>query len=90
LQIGKVKFITKDDSEKDLCNKRGVVEVHTNKISMLAETIEAKEDIDVERAQTAKRLAEKHLETATGSEVDVYKTALSRAINRLKVAGVLE
>lgn len=90
LQIGKVKFITKDNSEKIYATSGGVVEVHQNKISMLAETIEAKEDIDIERAHTAKRKAEKNLETATGIEIEICKAALLRAINRLKVVGELE
>lgn len=54
LQVGKVKFITKDGNEKVYATSGGVVEVHENKISMLAETIEAKEDIDVQRALEAK------------------------------------
>jgi F-type H+-transporting ATPase subunit epsilon len=90
LQIGKVKFITKDNSEKVFATSGGVVEVHLNKISMLAETIEAKDDIDVERAQIAKRKAEKKLETATGNEIEIAKGAILRAINRLKVAGASE
>jgi F-type H+-transporting ATPase subunit epsilon len=47
LQIGKVKFITNDGQEKIYATSGGVVEVHENKISMLAETIESKEDIDI-------------------------------------------
>lgn len=87
LQVGKVKFITKDGYEKVYATSGGVVEVHDNKISMLAETIEAKEDIDIERAQTAKLKAEKKLETATGNEIEIAKGALLRALNRLRVAG---
>lgn len=87
LQVGKVKFITKDGVEKIYATSGGVVEVADNKISMLAETIEAKEDIDTERAQSAKERAEKKLETATGNEIELAKAALLRAINRLKVAG---
>lgn len=87
LQVGKVKFITKEGAEKVYATSGGVVEVHDNKISMLAETIEAKENIDIERAQIAKRNAEKNLETATGIEIEIAKAALLRAINRLKVSG---
>lgn len=88
LQIGKVKFITKEGIEKVYATSGGVVEVHENKISMLAETIESKENIDIERAQSAKQRAEKKLETATGNEIEIAKAALFRAINRLRVAGV--
>jgi F-type H+-transporting ATPase subunit epsilon len=88
LQIGKVKFVTKEGVEKVYATSGGVVEVADNKISMLAETIEAKEDIDTERAQAAKDRAEKKLESATGSEIEIARAALFRAINRLRVAGV--
>jgi F-type H+-transporting ATPase subunit epsilon len=87
LQIGKVKFVSKDGLEKYYSTSGGVVEVHDNKISMLAETIEAKDDIDIERAQLAKLKAEKKIETATGNEIEIAKAALLRAINRLRVAG---
>ena len=90
LKIGKVKFITKEGNEKLYATSGGVVEVHDNKISMLAETIEAKEYIDVERARIAKQRAKKKLEIATGIEIEEAKVALSRAINRLKVAGAYE
>ena len=87
LQVGKVKFVTKEGLEKVYATSGGVVEVADNKISMLAETIEAKEDIDIDRAQSAKDRAEKKLETATGNEIEIAKAALLRAINRLRVAG---
>ena len=87
LKVGKVKFSTKEGTEKVYATSGGVVEVHSNKISMLAETIEPKEDIDIERAKVAKSNAEKKLETATGIEIELAKAALLRAINRLRVAG---
>jgi F-type H+-transporting ATPase subunit epsilon len=87
LQVGKVKFITKDGSEKLYATSGGVVEVHENKISMLAETIEAKEDIDVQRALEAKRRAEESVKTEHGTELEAAKVALLRASNRLQVAG---
>src|SRR5512146_486588 len=67
LKPGKVKFVTKDNSEKVFATSGGVVEVHSNKISMLAETIEAKEDIDVQRALEAKAKALKLISTEHGT-----------------------
>lgn len=90
LQVGKVKFITKDGNEKVYATSGGVVEVHENKISMLAETIEAKEDIDVQRALEAKRKAEENIKTEHGTELEAAKVALLRASNRLLVAGYNE
>ena len=87
LQPGKVKLMTKDGYERFFATSGGVVEVHGNKISMLAETIEAKDAIDVERAKSAKDRAMKKIETARGDEVEIAKIALLRALNRLRVAG---
>jgi F-type H+-transporting ATPase subunit epsilon len=84
---GKVKFITKDNDEKIFATSGGVVEVHNNKISMLAETMEAKEDIDVHRALAAKEKAEKLIAAEHGTELEKAKGKLQRALNRLKVAG---
>jgi F-type H+-transporting ATPase subunit epsilon len=84
---GKVKFITKDDAEKIFATSGGVVEVHDNKISMLAETIEAKEDIDIHRALAAKEKAEKLVTSEHGTELEKAKVKLLRAKNRLYVAG---
>jgi F-type H+-transporting ATPase subunit epsilon len=86
--IGKVKYVTKEGQEKELATSGGVVEIHDNKISMLAETIEPKEDIDVQRAREAKERAEKKLEERHGHDIEIAKVALLRALNRLKIAGV--
>src|SRR5512143_1488498 len=83
---GKVKFMTKDSTEKVYATSGGVVEVHNNMISMLAETIEAKEDIDVKRALASKEKVEKLIAVEHGTELEKAKEKLARAINRLKVA----
>jgi F-type H+-transporting ATPase subunit epsilon len=87
LQVGKVKLITKDGNEKLYATSGGVVEVHNNVISMLAETMEAKEEIDVQRALTAKQNAMKLISVEHGTELEKAKVKLQRAVNRLKVAG---
>ena len=86
LQCGKVKFVTKDDSEKIFATSGGVVEVLDNKISMLAETIEAKEEIDVARAKIARDEAHKLMETEHGTALESAKADYQRAENRLRVA----
>ena len=57
---------------------------------MLAETIEAKDNIDVQRALEAKRRAEEIIKTEHGTELEAAKAALLRAVNRLNVAGYSE
>jgi F-type H+-transporting ATPase subunit epsilon len=87
LQPGKVKFLQKDGIERIFAVSGGVVEVLKNKISMLAETFEAKEDIDIERAKIARDEAHKLIETEHGTALESAKADYQRAVNRLRVAG---
>jgi len=63
----------------------GTIEVKKNKITILADSMEKIEDIDVDRAQQAKEKAEKRLRNKKDSDVDEAKaeSALKRAINRI-------
>jgi F-type H+-transporting ATPase subunit epsilon len=65
----------------------GFAEVLPDKVTVLAETAERAEDIDVERARKARERAEERLHTA-GVEVDFDRAlvALARATVRLEVA----
>ena len=65
----------------------GFAEVLPDKVTILAETAERAEDIDIERARKAKERAEERLRSASG-EVDYQRalTALDRANARLDVA----
>jgi F-type H+-transporting ATPase subunit epsilon len=66
----------------------GFAEVLPDKVTILAETAERPEDLDVSRAQTAKNQAENRL-GAGSTEEDFAKANgdLKRAETRLKVAG---
>ena len=66
----------------------GFAEVQGNHVSVLAEAAESKEQIDIERAEEAKRRAEERLGSRK-PDVDVKRAeaALRRAINRLRLAG---
>jgi F-type H+-transporting ATPase subunit epsilon len=65
----------------------GFVEVLPNRVSVLAQVAERAEEIDVQRAEAAKRRAEEHLASAT-SEVDTQRAraALLKALFRLEVS----
>lgn len=85
--IGEVKVVDTNGVEKHYATSGGFVEVHENKVVLLAETAERADEIDVQRAQAArdraqKRIAEKKLET----DIDRARVALARALNRLKVS----
>jgi F-type H+-transporting ATPase subunit epsilon len=66
----------------------GFAEVLPDRVTILAETAERAEDVDVSRAQTAKDRAENRL-VAGNTEEDFTKANgdLKRAETRLKVAG---
>ncbi len=65
----------------------GFAEVLPDKVTILAETAERAQDIDVERARKSKERAEERLRSASG-EVDYQRAlvALDRANARLEVA----
>jgi F-type H+-transporting ATPase subunit epsilon len=69
----------------------GYAEVLPNKVTLLTQTAEMAEEVDLERAERAKRRAEERLHewTAAGVEIDYERAAgaLQRALIRLQVAG---
>ncbi|MFP4200518.1 MAG: F0F1 ATP synthase subunit epsilon [Bacillota bacterium] len=69
----------------------GFAEVSDDIITVLADTAEYAEQVDVERARAALRRAEERLSQAT-TDTDVIRAraALERAMTRLRAAGVEE
>ena len=86
LKPGEV-LIRKDSQETYLFVSGGFLEVRPEKIIILADACERAEEIDVERAEAAKRRAEERLKTLT-PEIDVaqVQAALLRSLVRLRVA----
>jgi F-type H+-transporting ATPase subunit epsilon len=68
----------------------GYAEVLPNKVTILTETAEMAEEIDIERAERAKRRAEERLREWSTAVADIdferASTALQRALLRLQVA----
>jgi F-type H+-transporting ATPase subunit epsilon len=87
LAIGKLDFRRDDGTSGAMAVSGGFLEVFEDKVSVLAESAELVEQIDVERAEQAKKRAEERL-AAAGSDVDAARAeaALQRALNRLHVA----
>jgi len=69
----------------------GYAEVLPNKVSILTQTAEMAEEVDIERAERAQRRAEERLRewSTTTADVDFERAsiALQRAAMRLQVAG---
>jgi F-type H+-transporting ATPase subunit epsilon len=74
--------------EHHLAVSGGFAEVGPEHVTILAETAERPEEIDVPRARAARDRADQRLRVQAGEEVDVARalTALSRAQGRLQTA----
>lgn len=79
--------VKQDGKETFIASSSGFMEVKNNKITILVDTAEKSEDIDVARAKAAKERAEQRL-TAKTEDVDLARAeaALKRALTRLQVA----
>ena len=85
LSIGIIK-IEMADGKKMLATSGGFLEVLNNRISVMVETAEWAEQIDVERAKAAAERARKRMEQKQDIDIPRAKLALARALNRLKVS----
>jgi F-type H+-transporting ATPase subunit epsilon len=85
LKIAPVRIKTEGDKETKIAVSGGFMEVRGDKVTILAETAELPEDIDVERALAAKSRAEKRL-IDKHPDLDIRRAerALQRAIARLQ------
>jgi F-type H+-transporting ATPase subunit epsilon len=87
IAVGEVKVVDAAGGELRYATSGGFVEVHENKLVMLAETAERSDEIDVTRAEAARERARKRLaDKEAGTEIERARLALHRALNRLKVA----
>jgi len=87
-EIGKVKIEDLEGKEVEFVTSGGTVEVTENKLLILADSLETKEEINVERAKQSYDRAKERLANR-GKDVDAIRAegALARAINRLKFTG---
>ena len=85
--IGEVKVRDAGGAETRYATSGGFVDVLKNHMTMLAETAERADEIDVKRAESAKDRAAKRLQGRTPeTNEERARIALLRAINRLKIA----
>ncbi|MDX1638537.1 MAG: F0F1 ATP synthase subunit epsilon [Balneolaceae bacterium] len=87
LEIGEILVRKADGEEQHFAVSGGFVEVHDNVLTLLAEAAEPVEEIDVERAEAAKKRAIERLESGD-EDIDKKRAeqALQRAENRIKLA----
>ncbi len=85
LQPGEL-WVRREEEEFCLAVTGGFLEVRPDRVIVLADTAERADDIDIARAEEAKRRAEERL-TQPAPDVDLAKAeaALRRALTRLQV-----
>lgn len=86
LRIGQIR-IFQDGKERIAAVVNGYISVLGDKTTIVTESAEWPDEIDVKRAEEAKQRAEEFIRT-NGADVDVLRAelALKRAINRLNTA----
>jgi F-type H+-transporting ATPase subunit epsilon len=86
LGVGEIRY-RGDGMEYRLAVAWGFAEVLPDKVTILAETAERAQEIDINRARQAKERAEEHLREANDEEhTDQALDELARAENRITVA----
>ena len=89
LAIGVVRLKKSESKQPDLIAvSGGFLEVRPDKVTILAQSAEKAEDIDVERALRAKERAEQRMREQKVEDIDFRRAelALQRAVNRLAVS----
>ena len=88
LGTGRLKVITESNEELLFAVSGGVFEVKNNKAILLADSIESKEDIDVERAEQTLLRAKEILESSEEKKAkEEAKQDIITEQNKLKVSG---
>ena len=85
-------IVKKDDQKRSLAVNGGVAEFSHNMLTVIADSAEIADDIDVNRAENAKERAQSRLakaqEVKDSREIAMAHVALMRAVNRIHVASV--
>jgi len=79
-------LIRKDKEDEYLAITGGFLEVRPDKVIVLADACERAEEIDIARAEEAKKRAEETLKTVPSRMDAAAEAALRRSLARLKVA----
>ncbi len=87
LGVGELR-IRKGGSEEIFAIVGGFLQVRPDKVVVMAETADLASDIDIERAQEARREAERELETGyrEGADLAAARAQLQQALLRIRVA----
>ena len=85
---GEMRFETADGEQRTAIVGGGFAQIINNRVTVLADTVERPEDIDLKRAQEAKERAKEQLRQKQSiEEYYISRAALARAMSRLKAGG---
>lgn len=90
LRAGVISVRNKDGNDEDLAVSGGFVEFHDNTLTILADTAERAEEIDIERAEAGRKRAEELKEKREQMDEQEYALVaakLDKEMARLRVAG---
>jgi F-type H+-transporting ATPase subunit epsilon len=77
--------INVDNTERHYAISGGFLEVAKNKVSILADAIEAAHEIDIARAESSMERALERLKQVKGIDIERARASLQRAINRIRI-----
>ena len=87
--VSKVKvskmYIIQNGDKKCYAIGEGLLNISKDGVTLLLESIESKDDIDIDRARNAKKRAEERLAALVNIDVERAQKALIRANNRISV-----
>ena len=87
--VSKVKvskmFIIQNGDRKCYAIGEGLINITKDGVTLVLESFESKNDIDIDRARDAKKRAEERLATLVNIDVERAQRALNRANNRISV-----
>jgi F-type H+-transporting ATPase subunit epsilon len=88
LRVGELDIVDEGDRRRRFAVSGGLLEVTSEGVTVLVEAAEPADQIDEERARSARARAKERLQ-AHSSDTDMRRAeaALRRALNRLQVAG---
>lgn len=86
LKVGVTKIVMEDNTEQLVAISGGFLEVRGKQATILAQTAELPEEIDIDRALRAKERAEERLKKKHEFDSARAEIALQRALMRLKVS----
>jgi F-type H+-transporting ATPase subunit epsilon len=92
LKVGTIRYTDANGKERYVFVSGGFAEALPEKVTVLAESAERRQEVDLERAKDALQRAEKRLaEDRDKQEIDLVraKGALERALQRVKLSGTL-